>query len=360
MYKKITLVLAMATVMSSAFAQSAQKNTYAVTGTGTDTLLYQSFDYTNWTPMYRTTMPAGLSSDTAWYNYDNAMLIDGSGNTTPRPGNWFPVQPFYWGDTTVQKVALGSNSWFSPAGTADDWLITPSIFLSDTTGKFTWKSAVAQTPRYGDGYQIRISSTTNDIGSAFKDTAFTAGEFTGFLTPNNDSAKYQYYSYSPGYVQGMNPADVACKAPLPTRCDSAYMVGILTPHTVSLAKYHGKSIFIAVHHNSHDDNLISVDDLLVTGTGVAGINEYKQQLAISIFPNPTSDNLQVSYNLPTSTSVLVNMYDVTGKLVKSESKGLQYVGQQTININVSDLARGTYTLVLRTAVGKSVAKVIVK
>ncbi len=355
MIKKITLLAAFAFCVSALSAQSGK----SVSGVGTDTLLYQSFNYTNWTSMYLTTIPPGTANDTAWYDYDNAMLVDGSGGTTARPGNWFAVRPFYWGDTTM-NVAMGSNSWFNPAGTADDWLITRSIFISDASAQFSWKSAVDQTPRYGDGYEIRISSTTNNINTAFTDTAFTAGEFTGFLTPNPDSAKYIYYTYSKGYVQGMNPADVACKAPLPAKCDSAYMVGILTQHTVSLAKYAGKSVYIAVHHNSHDDNLISVDDLLVTGTGSAGIFEHSQAMSVGVFPNPTSDNVQVSYELPTSSSVLVNMYDINGKLVKSTSMGIQASGKQSFVLNVSDLAAGHYNLVLQTALGRSTANVVIK
>jgi hypothetical protein len=355
MIRKITFLAVFAFSSSALFAQHGK----TFTGVGTDTLLYQTFNFTNWTVISSPNMPPSVKNDTAWYTYDAAMLADGSGGTTARPGNWFQARPFYWGDTT-NNVVMASNSWFNPAGTADDWLITPSIFISDASAKFSWKSAVAQTPRYGDGYEVRISTTTNDYSLAFKDTAFTAAEFLSFVSPNPDSAKYQYYNYSKGYVQGMNPADVACKAPAPAKCDSAYMVGILTTHTVSLAKYAGSSIYIAVHHNSHDDNLISVDDFLVTGTGAMGIFEHSHAMDVKVFPNPTTENINVSYDLPTSTSVLVNMYNVAGKLVKVRSLGIQAAGNQSFDMNVSDLPPGLYTIILQSALGRTAKNVVIK
>jgi hypothetical protein len=356
MIKKFTLAAAFTLVISAAFGQAARHTTPTTAGTGTDTLLYQNFDYTSFT--FSTAMPGGTGMDTAWYAYDNAGLSDGSGGTTPRPGNWFLSGTMWSGDSTLHHAVMASNSWFSPAGTADDWLITPSIYISDTTAKFSWTSAARQMPRYLDGYEIRVSAASTNALTNFKDTLFTAAENTGFIAgAGHMDSVYAGYTFSKGYVQGMNGTYAACSVP---HCDSARLIGELEPHMVSLKKYIGKTIFIAVHHNSTDDNLISVDNLCVTGTGVMGINEQIQHMVVNVFPNPATTEFQLSYDLPSSSNVIVNMYDIRGQLVKAESKGLQTAGMQTCTLNVSDLAHGTYTLMLQTSAGKSAVKVLVK
>ncbi|MFI5150356.1 MAG: T9SS type A sorting domain-containing protein [Bacteroidia bacterium] len=353
MRKEITLLF-MLVCGFSGFAQRGYTTGNSVTTTGQDTLLFQSFNYTNFS--FDTTMPPGHNFDTAWYAYDNAFLIDGSGSTSPRPGHWFRSYTFWKGDSANFLITMASNSWFNPAGTADDWLITPSIYISDTTAKFSWRSATRQTPYYLDGYEIRCSAAGTNSLSSFHDTLFTAGEYLSRVTPLADSS-YGPYTFSKGWVQGANHTYIACSVP---HCDSSRFYGELAPHTVSLKAYAGKTIFLAVHHNSHDDNLISVDNLLVTGTGVMGINEHVHAMELNVFPNPSYGDFQLNYTLPTSSSVMVSIYDMSGKLVKAKSMGLQAEGSQTLNINLSELSAGHYSLVMQTAAGKSTAHLILK
>jgi hypothetical protein len=355
MRKELTLLFILAFGFAG-FAQSGFNSGNSVMTTGHDTLLYQSFNYTNFS--FDTTMPPGNTFDTAWYAYDNAFLIDGSGSNPSRPAHWFRSYPFWHGDSATELITMASNSWFTPAGTADDWLITPSIYIADTTSKFYWKSASRQTPYYLDGYQILCAAGRNNSLTSFKDTLFTAGEYLSRQSPLVDSG-YQYYTFSPGWVQGQNGTYITCAVPAPY-CDSARFIGELQPHMVSLKAYAGKTIFLAVHHNSHDDNLISVDDLLVTGTGVMGISEQVRPMELNIFPNPSNGDFQINYALPTSSTVMINIYDMSGKLVKAKSLGLQAEGSQSFVINMSDLSAGHYSLVMQTAVGKSSAHIVLK
>ena len=355
MRKEITLLFMLAFGFAG-FAQTGNNSGNAVATTGHDTLLYQSFNYTNFS--FDTTMPPGNAVDTAWYAFDNAFLIDGSGSNPARPNHWFRSYPFWKGDSATELITMASNSWFTPAGTADDWLITPSIYISDTTAKFFWKSATRQTPSYLDGYEIRCAAAGTNALTAFHDTLFTAAEYLSKVSPLVDSG-FQYYTFSKGWVQGANGTYITCNVPAPN-CDSGRFIGELQPHMVSLKAYAGKTIFLAVHHNSHDDNLISVDDLLVTGTGIMGINEHARTMELNVFPNPSNGEFQINYTLPTPSSVLVNIYDMSGKLVKAKSMGLQAEGSQILTLNLADLSAGHYSLVMQTAVGKSTAHIVLK
>jgi hypothetical protein len=57
-----------------------------------------------------------------------------------------------------------STSWYTPAGTSNDWLVSPAINL--TTGDVLSWRGMAQDASYPDGYEVRIS-TTSDSVSAF-------------------------------------------------------------------------------------------------------------------------------------------------------------------------------------------------
>lgn len=78
---------------------------------------------------------------------------------------------------------------------------------------------------------------------------------------------------------------------------------------------------------------------------------------IKVFPNPTSEVLHVSFGMLKPSNVRLNVYTMTGKLVKSQDyKNIS--GDQTVQINLSSLSTGEYLVSLLTNQG-SVAKTII-
>lgn len=68
--------------------------------------------------------------------------------------------------------------------------------------------------------------------------------------------------------------------------------------------------------------------------------ELKEMIS-SVYPNPTVDQISIDVDLAKGGDVLVKVTDMFGRTVLSESN-TQSVGQQRININVSELPTGTY------------------
>ncbi len=64
-------------------------------------------------------------------------------------------------DMTGDSVAA-STSWYTPAGTSDDWLISPAINLT-TNNVLSWE-ANAPDAAYPDGYEVRISTAGTTMG----------------------------------------------------------------------------------------------------------------------------------------------------------------------------------------------------
>jgi hypothetical protein len=320
----------------------------ALKASAQDTLIYESFNYQYFYDDIITGFPASVTGDALWYNYDGDALPDGSGGG--RPDEWFAVQPFSDVDTADGNVALGSNSWFASPALADNWLVSPSLTIRAHDTLF-WRAAPLQTPRYVDGYKVKISTTDNDVLS-FNTTLFTAAEMTG----NGSDTTFSTFTFSSGFVHGQDGTyiDIA---------DQADMLhnGQLRSFSVPLDAYAGQDVYIAFHHQSFDDNMISIDDFMIRGTNVVtGIAEKTDEIGLNVFPNPAVDVAQVNYTLASESNVVITIYDVTGKVISTVNKGSQPAGRHFSAINTAEMANGFYTVSVQTGTTNSVAKLIVK
>jgi hypothetical protein len=80
---------------------------------------------------------------------------------------------------------------------------------------------------------------------------------------------------------------------------------------------------------------------------------------VKLYPNPTNENTNISFNLNKTSDVTVQVYDLTGKLVKSIYNNTKlYSGEYNLNFNVSNLELGTYIVLLQTNTEKKIAKFI--
>jgi hypothetical protein len=291
-----------------------------------DTLLYENFDVDNTASW----LPFNSGNDLTWVNFD----ADGLPDANNRPQEWF------WSDAGFSTIdendgCLFSSSWlagFLPGNR--NWLMTPPIQIVDASAMLYWSSAPRQTPLYLDGYTVLVS-TTDNIEASFTDTIFQAAQYLAG-TGNNFAA----YTFSPGFVHGMDGTYIEFDA------DSSRWIGEQRPFSASLASYAGQTIYIAFLHDADDDNLISIDDLLVKGT-LVGLSELEQELGFNVYPNPVSDKLELNYKLNNTQPVVAEISDVRGAVVMSSGRSIQIAGQQKLTIDVSKLAAGTYDVSLK-------------
>lgn len=109
-----------------------------------------------------------------------------------------------------------STSWYAPAGTSDDWMVTPGIAVT-TDNYLLWKAG-AQDQSFPDGYEVYIGTT------------------------------------------GTTAADFATLTPVFTTAGEGV---VFTPRSYDLSSYAGQTIYVAFHNNSNDQFLLLVDDILV-------------------------------------------------------------------------------------------------
>lgn len=75
-------------------------------------------------------------------------------------------------------------------------------------------------------------------------------------------------------------------------------------------------------------------------TGADGNQVFKTKL--KTYPNPTTDNTTLTFNLSETSNVNVMVYNISGKLVKTITNKNVQAGAQTLTIDAQDLPNGTY------------------
>lgn len=77
-------------------------------------------------------------------------------------------------------------------------------------------------------------------------------------------------------------------------------------------------------------------------------NQASSPAAINLFPNPASSVARISFNLPNSSDVTINIYNEVGVLVRTEKRRMMTAGKQEVEIDVEMLANSIYMVELIT------------
>ena len=65
---------------------------------------------------------------------------------------------------------------------------------------------------------------------------------------------------------------------------------------------------------------------------------------VKVYPNPASEFTNVCFSLAEDTRIIISVYDLKGSKLKSVVCGKLQKGAQTIQVELDDLAKGTYIL----------------
>jgi hypothetical protein len=154
-----------------------------------------------------TTLPAG------WAQYNVDGLTPASSVSYMGTSAWVVRA----NSVTGAGNHLVSTSWYTPAGTSNDWVVSPSIAVPNSTGFMCQFDVMAPDASFLDGYKVYVSTTGN-----------TVADFT-------------------------NPAVLTVAA-----APNTY-----TTQSFSLDAYQGQNIYIAIQNNSNDKFLLFVDNFVV-------------------------------------------------------------------------------------------------
>ena len=181
-----------------------------------------------------------------------------------------------------------SNSWYDPAGTANDWLVSPQITIpaSAIGTKLTWSATSLGATAYLEDYKVYISTTGNQVSN------FTTVLKNVVNQPNTGSF-----------------------------------------HTVDISSYAGQNVYIAFRNDSNDQYVMLLDNIKVETQNTLATVENSGKTKVAVYPNPATDVLNVDGIKKTDK---VQVYDASGKLIN--------VKINDGKVNISNLNKGNYIL----------------
>ncbi len=100
--------------------------------------------------------------------------------------------------------------------------------------------------------------------------------------------------------------------------------------------------------NAPVGSLLYIDDLSFFGS--VGIEKIDDLLEAQVYPNPTTNNINVNFYIADNSFANIDLFSIDGKLVYSEKRDL-LKGNQNINLEFNDLTNGIYQLSIQTELG---------
>lgn len=233
----------------------------------------------------------GIPADFTLIDYDQntpsaSMQKIGFAEGTP----WISVAT----NKTATNHAACSTSWYQQAGTSDDWMILPAVYVSGNAPTLSWR-AMASDKKHADGYSV-------------------------YVTTADGNRKEDFTTATPLFTTVAENAD-------------------WTDHSMSLAEYRGKTIRVAFVNNSTDCSRLYVDDVKIW-------EKHKLTLSVDL-PR------QIAYKgeMTISGSVAAN----TEEGARGFTIGLEANGETTTQHFDTEVKSGdpvTFTLDRRLTIGK--------
>ncbi|MCK9398413.1 MAG: choice-of-anchor J domain-containing protein [Bacteroidales bacterium] len=255
------------------------------------------------------------------FNLWSVVDVDGS-STFPIPDVTFPhsqepmafiafnpatTTPPMTGDPEIQPhggVRFGAcMDAADPTFLNDDWMISPQITLGINSSITLWVKSY--TGEYGlERYNVLVSTTDMDPAS------FTA-------------------------ISGSTPMEA------PT---------VWTEVTFDLAAYDGQTVYVAIQCVSEDALAFMIDDVSIDF--LVGMPEQSQDVEIAIYPNPVTDQLNITSGVEMTQ---VDIFNQLGQKVYS-----QVVKDTNFNMNTTGFNAGVYFVRITTDEGIATKKIMVK
>ncbi len=196
-----------------------------------------------------------------------------------------------------------STSYFTTAGRANRWLISPQLTLGTFGNYLTWNSKSFD-PSYPESFKVFISTTGNDVTS-FTDTLEI------FVNENS----------------------------------------IWTNHEINLSElgYTNQSVYIAFILNTNDGFKFLLDDVNVRTEDPVSLAEIEKDLFL-VSPNPVENVLIVSNQSEIKSISILSL----------ENKQILFTENNDTNLDLSSLNSGVYFVEIMTNNGLKVSRKIVK
>jgi hypothetical protein len=202
------------------------------------------------------------------------------GHTPNSSVNWVTNAWVCAPNQALPTQAAWSTSWYTPAGTSNDWMFTPAIVVPAITPILRY-TVLASDANFLDGYELRIMTTAPTSANLTTSTVLLS---------------------------------------VPQAAATA------TVKTIDLTDYAGQTVYIGWRNNSSDMNVLGVDDVKVR----SNLGDDITAVSINTASMVLVGNSNITGTVSNSGSNNITSYDVTYKIDGGTSSAVYSVTGVTI------------------------------
>ena len=262
---------------------------------------------------------------------------------------------------------------FEGDNTNNEWLI-----LNEGNITTAWQQV--STAAYSGSKCIKISNFSGNTAGAIDNLVLQSIDFTAISTPPTLRFKMAN-AQRPGGTFSSASED-RLKVMVSTNCGKTWQTrynksgadlatagtsnSAFTPSSqsqwlevaVNLSSFATQNnVLIKFEATSDEGNNLYIDDINITGP--VGVEEVISENDLSIYPNPSENNIYVDFNLNTDEQVEITLNDITGKNIKTILNSKLNKGTHSVVIDRNELnSSGIYFLNLKTNNSTIVRKIL--
>lgn len=269
------------------------------------------------------------------------QAINFAGALAPYTHTVIATPAYSWpaASTNTLSVALGAvNGGLDPVMSNN--LVSKSIPLTNKIANYSNMAMYFTSDRYGSEltWEIKeeVSGTVVASGGPYTDLTATGTKLQApvYFTalPNKCYKTVVHDAYGDGFNAGTGAGYYEIKS---ASLVTYTMNGVMTSQDVKLWKT-GSSLT------------------------VSGVEELSSSISsISLYPNPAKNNTSITFELVQNETISVNVIDVMGRVVYSETMNNAQAGNHTIDLNTDNMTSGVYNVTISTANGTTGRKLVV-
>ncbi|MFT5011163.1 MAG: hypothetical protein ACI888_001237 [Flavobacteriales bacterium] len=281
-----------------------------------------------------------------WYGDEDLSDEIGTGTSLTVPGFTLEEETSFW--VTNMNVIDGElqSGAKEDLGADDQWGL-PSVggySLFNSFENFTLLDATV----YADGDGERTFSLTDANGTALISETFTLVDGENLVEFNWD------------IPEGIEMSIRSVETNL-FRNDG----GITYPYAVGdVASIYTSNFGTAWYYYFYNwhvqkESFVCESEPVEVIASIVGIEEITRVNGIEMFPNPTVENLSITFNSASSEKISIDILNALGQLVISKEITASNTVEQRVELNVSNLDSGVYTVRFTTG-GSEVSRTFVK
>lgn len=127
--------------------------------------------------------------------------------------------------------------------------------------------------------------------------------------------------------------------------------------SISLTAHKGNSTFIKIRGISNYGNMGYIDNITLENS--TSISEVINDGTIKVYPNPATNEAQLSFTINKTSHVQVHVFDMMGRVVSTIADATMNAGMHNLNISTANLPAGIYNIKIQTPAGSQTERLTV-